>query len=243
MADSARRTLGVIGGLGPLATALFLELVIQMTDAACDQEHLDMVIFNTPSIPDRTRFLLGLSADSPLPGMVRIGRALAADGCHCIAVPCITAHAFYRELSEAVDRPVLHAVRETARHLREAGVSTAGIAATDGTLATGLFQAEFAAVGIRAVVPSPDAQRQVMSIIYDDVKAGRPADLGKFDAVSDELRRGGAEAVVLGCTELSLVKREREIGPGYLDAMEVLAVESVKACGYPLKSRYRRLLA
>jgi aspartate racemase len=243
MDERSRKTLGVIGGLGPLATALFLELVILMTDAACDQEHLDMVIFNSPWVPDRTRFLLGQSLDSPLPPMIDIGRRLSSEGCHCIAVPCITAHAFYRELSEAIDRPILHMVRETARHLKDAGVSAAGICATDGTLAANLFQTELGALGIRSVVPSEAAQRDVMGIIYDDVKAGRPADREKFGAVSAELRRNGAEAIVLGCTELSLVKREAELGAGYLDAMEVLAAESVKACGYPLKSRYGRLLA
>lgn len=242
MADRERRTLGVIGGLGPLATALFLELTVQMTDASSDQEHMDMVLFSTPSTPDRTAFLLGEIKESPVPSMVASGRRLAALGVHRIAIPCVTAHAFHDELEAAIGTPILHMVRDTARHLKEAGVATAGIAATDGTLAVGLFQKELSAVGIRAVVPSPASQRLVMSLIYDDVKAGRPADTIKFEAVSEELRRGGAEAIVLGCTELSQVKREAALGAGYLDAMEVLAAESVLACGYPLKAAYRRLL-
>lgn len=243
MADAGRRTLGVVGGLGPLATALFIELTVQMTDAANDQEHMDMVLFSTPSTPDRTAFLLGRIPDSPVPSMAAAGRRLAALGVHRIAIPCVTAHAFHEELEAAIGVPILHMVRDTARHLQEAGVRTAGVAATDGTIAVGLFQRELAEVGIRAVVPSAASQRLVMSLIYDDVKAGRPADLDRFEDVSGELRRAGAEAIVLGCTELSQVKREAGLGAGYLDAMEVLAAESVKACGYPLKPAYRRLLA
>ena len=243
MDDRGHGSLGVIGGLGPLATAFFLELVIDMTDAARDQEHMDMVLFNTPSIPDRTRYILGESQDNPVPPMIAVGRKLASLGVDFIAIPCITAHAFYDELSAGIYRPILHMVRETARHLQACGVKTAGIAATDGTRRAGLFQKELDAVGIRSVLPTETGQRRIMELIYDDVKAGRPADLIKFATVSDDLRRDGAEAIVLGCTELSLIKRDAAIGSGYLDAMEVLAAESVLACGYPLKSRFRRLLS
>ena len=243
MDDFGRRTLGVIGGLGPLATAFFLELVIDMTDAVRDQDHLDMVLFNTPSIPDRTRFILGESQDNPVPPMVAVGRKLVSLDVDFIAIPCITAHAFYDVLSACIDRPILHMVRETALHLQSCGVKSAGIAATDGTRRAGLFQKELDAVGIHSVLPTESGQRRIMELIYDDVKAGRPADLDKFANVSDELRRDGAEAILLGCTELSLIKRDAAIGHGYLDAMEVLAAQSVLACGYPLKSRFRRLLS
>ena len=242
MTDHARRTLGVIGGLGPLATAFFLELIIEMTDAACDQEHLDMIIYNMPSIPDRTRYILGQSTNNPIIPMISIGQKLVEQDVDCIAIPCITAHYFYDELSRAIKQPIINIVRQTARHLKACGISTAGIAATDGTLAGRLFQQDLEKEGIRSVVPTGEMQRFVMELIYDNIKAGKPADMGKFAAVADELRMKGAEAIILGCTELSLIKRDYAIGAGFLDAMDVLAKASVLSCEHPLKSRYQCLI-
>lgn len=235
--------LGVIGGLGPIATAYFLELVINMTDAACDQDHLDMIIYNTPSTPDRTAFILGRSTASPLTTMIETGRRLVEQGVDYIAIPCITAQYFHRELQDAIDRPIINIIRQTALHLKQNGVKTAGIAATDGTIAGSLFQRELDAQGIRSLAPSAGMQRYVMELIYDNIKAGIPADMDKFNAVSQELRSGGAEAIILGCTELSLIKRDYPIGPGYLDAMEVLAKSSVVSCQAPLKNRFQCLIS
>jgi aspartate racemase len=242
MADVIDMKLGVIGGLGPMATAFFLERVIEMTDAACDQEHLDMIIYNAPSIPDRTRYILGLSKDNPVPPMIRIGRKLVEQGVAWIAIPCITAHYFHSELSEAIGRPIINAIRETASHLSQQGVRIAGVAATDGTLAGRLFQDELAAHDIRCIVPDKQAQQAIMDLIYRDIKAGRAADMEQFAAVTDGLRRKGAESIILGCTELSLIKRDNPIGPGFIDVMDVLAKAAILACGCPLKPEYTNLI-
>jgi aspartate racemase len=234
--------LGVIGGLGPIATAYFMELVIMMTDAHCDQEHLEMVIYNCPSIPDRTRYILGESDDNPIVPMINIGKQLEKQGADYIAIPCITAHYFYDFLEEDIKVPVIHIVKETVLHLKENGVRTVGIAATDGTITSNLFQRELASEGINFILPSDKAQQDIMSLIYGNIKAGQPADMDKFFNVSDELRKNGAEVIILGCTELSLIKRDYSIGAGYLDAMEVLARTSVLSCQGFLKRQYKHLI-
>jgi aspartate racemase len=234
--------LGVIGGLGPIATAYFLELIIKMTDAHCDQEHLEMVIYNFPSIPDRTEYILGIGKDNPVIPMVHIGKQLVAQGVDYIAIPCITAHYFHKSVTEAIKVPVIHIVKETALHLKNSGVKTVGIAATDGTITSKLFQEELSAVGINYVLPSKKSQQDLMDIIYKNVKAGQPVDMDKFFKASDELRENGAEVIILGCTELSLIKRDYSIGAGYLDAMEVLAKASILACQGLLKSQYEYLI-
>lgn len=239
----SRKTLGVIGGLGPLATAHLLEMMVSMTDATTDQEHMEVVVVSTPSTPDRTAYLLDQTKDDPVPSMVASGQKLTALGVHHIAIPCVTSHAFYERLRTAINVPILNMVRDTARHLKEAGVSVVGIAATDGTLKAGLFQTELEALGIKSIIPTAASQGLVMSLIYDDVKAGRVPTLAKFEAVSEELRHKGAETVVLGCTELSQVKRYTSRDLLCLDAMEVLAAESILACGYPLRPEYQNLLS
>ena len=243
MPDSPRKTLGVIGGLGPIATAHFMELVTRMTDAETDQEHLDMIIYSRPSIPDRTGYILDPSKPSPLPEMIRIGNTLARQGAQVIAIPCMTAHYFHRQLSQDIPVPIVHAIHETAAHLKKHGIQRVGIMATDGTIRSGLFQQELQRHGILPIVPGMNAQRCVMHLIYDNIKANRPADMNRFDYVSRELWRGGAQAIILGCTELSMIKRDYPIGSGYLDAMEVLAQRCVLECGARLKPEYQNLIS
>ena len=235
--------LGVIGGLGPIATAYFMELVIRMTDAAVDQEHLPMLIYNCPDIPDRTGYLLGKCADSPLPRMIDLGQRLQREGAACIAIPCVTAHCFHEELVASIEVPIIHAVKETALHLKENGISRVGIMATDGTISTGIFARELEREGLAPIVPSSQRQRDVMHLIYDNIKANLPPEMDRFNAVRDELRAQGAEAIILGCTELSLIKRDHSIGAGFIDAMEVLARCAVLECGAALKEEYRCLIS
>ena len=237
-----KKLLGVIGGLGPIATAYFMELVIRMTDAAADQQHLDMIVYNCPSIPDRTSYILDHTKENPLPRMVEIGRRLQEQGAAYIAIPCITAHYFHADLTRELNVPVIHIVEETVAHLRENGIRRVGIMATDGTVTAGLFQRALEDAGMTAVTPSPARQADVMSLIYDNIKANLPADMDKFAAVERELRGNGAEAIILGCTELSLIKRDYAIGGGFIDAMEVLAQCAILRCGAPLKPEYRCLI-
>ncbi len=243
MPDSQRKTLGIIGGLGPIATAYFMELIIRMTEAGTDQEHLDMIVYNRPSIPDRTGHILDPSKPSPLPEMIRIGNALAEQGAGIIAIPCMTAHYFHRQLSREIHAPIIHAIHEVAAHLKKNGIQRVGIMATDGTIQSGLFQTELRRHGILPIVPGMNAQHCVMHIIYNNIKANRPADMNRFDYVSRELWRGGAQAIILGCTELSLVKRDFPLGGGYIDAMEVLAQRCVIECGGQLKPEYQNLIS
>jgi aspartate racemase len=105
--------LGVIGGLGPIATAYFYELVIQMTSAKVDQEHIEMLIFSKPSIPDRTEYILGKSKENPVHPMIDIGKLLVGMGADHIAIPCITAHYFHDILSEGIGAPIIHIIKET----------------------------------------------------------------------------------------------------------------------------------
>jgi len=235
------KTLGVIGGLGPMATAYFMQLVIDMTDAVTDQEHIPMVIYNCPQIPDRTSYLLGNTSDNPGPQIIECGRKVECAGVDCIAIPCITAHALFPEIEKELDTPVLHAIRETAEYLKKEGIQRVGLEATDGTVQTGVFQKELERQGIEVVLPSKEKQEMIMHIIYNNVKAGRRVDMERFGQVEEELQQKGAEVIILGCTELSMVCRDEKIGHGYLDAMEVLARAAVLRCG-KLKSKYNRLL-
>ncbi|HKL79812.1 MAG TPA: amino acid racemase [Mobilitalea sp.] len=236
------KKLGVIGGLGPIATAYFYELIIKMTEATLDQEHIEMIIFSKPSIPDRTDYILGRSLDSPADSIIKIGKSLAALGAEYIAIPCITAHYFHDTLSEKINTPIIHIIKETVGYLSDRGIRQAGIMATDGTIYSRLFQEELQAMGIEPLVPSERCQSYVTDLIYKDIKSNQPPEMDKFKEVADELKAMGAQVIILGCTELSLIKRDYDIGPGFIDAMEVLAMCSVSLCGGKLKNEYQSLI-
>ena len=97
-------------------------------------------------------------------------------------------------------------------------------------------------MGMEVFLPKREYQESVMELIYEEVKAGRPVDIEKFRRVSTHLREQGAQVIILGCTELSLIKRDHPIGRGYLDVMEILAQRSILRCGGRLKERYRNLI-
>lgn len=237
------KKLGVIGGLGPMATAYFLELVAEMTEAKRDQEHIPLVVSSNPETPDRTRFILGVSDLDPYPYLLKAGRDVKALGAEIITVPCNTAHFFHAKLENDLQLPVIHLIRETAKYLKQAGITKAGIMATDGTVQTGLYQKELLACGIESVVPDSASQEGVMHIIYQNVKAGLPPEMPKFNGIADKLRQNGAQVVILGCTELSVIKRGRRLGSGFIDAMEVMAKEAITRCGAPLKAGYENLIS
>lgn len=222
--------LGVIGGMGPMAGIYFCELVTQKTLASKDGEHIDMVLCSFPRIPDRTAYLLDKSNPSPVDEIVRIGKSLVSQGCTVIAVPCVTSFALYDEYAPEIDAKIIHMPDETALYLKKNGVKKVGIMATDGTVHTGIFQSSCQKQGIVTVVPDEIHQEMVMSVIYDQVKAGAPVDEKMFAEICGHMQAQGAEKIILGCTELSLVFRGKH--PSVcVDAMEVLAVSCIKTIG------------
>lgn len=235
------KKLGVIGGLGPMATAYFLERVTAMTDAKCDQEHIEILIHSKPQIADRTSFIIGKTAESPLPDLLEVGWGLKSAGAEIIAMPCITAHYFQKDLEDGIGLTVINALTKTADYLKNAGISSAGIMATDGTIESQLFQKALAEKGINAIAPSSLSQEKVMEIIYDEVKAGRKINMEKLHAVASELRQNGAEVILLGCTELSIAKKGNMMPAGYLDVLDVLARAAVMSCGR-LKAEFDQLI-
>ncbi|GEN78761.1 cysteate racemase [Actinotalea fermentans] len=234
---SARRLpVGVIGGVGPQATAYFLDMVVRLTQADRDQDHLDMVVLNHASIPDRTAFILGRSTEDPGPVMADDARRLAAFGVDFLVLPCNTAHHFTQEIEAAVAVPLVNIVDETVAEVRRRvpGVGAVGLLATSGTVRAGVYQRAIEAAGARTVLPDDEGQASLMRIIYEQVKAGRPVDLEEFRTLVERVRAQGAEAVVLGCTELSVVAADFDLlaqDRSLVDSLDVLARRTIERAG------------
>lgn len=221
-----RPVLGIIGGVGPLATAYFMEMLIKKTPATTDQEQMPMIVFNDPQIPDRTAYILDHAKANPQPEMTKVAQWLENAGADYLAIACNTAHYFYKAIADAVNVPVVNIMEETTRHIASlygAG-ATVGLMATEGTVKSGVFQDCFERNGMSVITPSVAGERHVMHLIYDCVKANRPYDMEEFLGVAHDLRSRGADAVVVGCTELSVVYADlAETPPWLYDSLDILA--------------------
>ena len=228
--------LGVLGGMGPQATQVFYQFVLDRTDAARDQEHLPAVILSDTGVPDRTAAILSGDTEGVYRRLLDDARLLENCGCTALAIPCNTSHYFVDRLQSEIGVPIIHMLRETAAFLAAPGKKRPGILATDGTIQTGLYQRECAAVGLEAVSPDADTQKLVMSVIYDEIKRGEKGSRDKFAKIDRAIRGLGCDCAVLACTELSVFATYHPLPPFYVDAMAVLAERAVETCGYPLRA-------
>lgn len=227
-----KTVVGILGGLGPAATCYLYQMLIDHTPARRDQDHVDIVISSRASTPDRTAFITGQSTEDPFAVMERDGEMLVKYGATLLAIPCNTAHYFYDRLAAALPVPVLNMPRLTVRDAKAAGCTKLGILATDGTLLSETYQLMCEAEGLAWAVPSPACQRDVMAVIYNQIKQGRRADMRMFGAAASDLQDQGCNMAVLGCTELSLVKRDEKLDPRFfIDSTEVLCRHTLLACG------------
>jgi len=212
-------TLGVLGGMGVQATARFYELLTAMQNVKLEQEYLDVLIYSKSSIPDRTAFITGESQVSPLDALISAAVTLENAGVSLIAMPCVTAHFFYNELAPVVGVPFLDMLEETARYVQESGYTKIGLLATDGTLSCGLFPAVLEKKGIQTITPTEALQGRVGDAIRMIKRGDMPPE--PLSLYAEDLYTRGAEAIVLGCTELGLLPRGGEYV--YIEALEVLA--------------------
>ena len=224
--------IGIIGGMGPMASQLFYKMVTEHTAAERDQDHIDLILLSDASMPDRTGAILSGQYEGPEEQLLADARLLETCGCAAIAITCNTAHFFADRIAGRVGIPILHMIRETASALaRRCPGGTVGVLATDGTIQTGLYQKALEARGLAPWTPPAEIQREVMHQIYDRVKKGLPWDGESWARIEDACRGAGCAAVVLACTELSVIKADQGLADWYVDPMEVLARKVIETAG------------
>ena len=209
--DSAKKVVGIIGGMGPGATALLFQKLIDYTDAKSDSEHIHVIIDNNTSIPDRTTAILA-GEDTP-------------------------AKYIYDVIQKELKVPVINMIAETAKVCLEHGYTKIGILATTGTCNTHTYDKELQKFGIEAIYPDEEGQNKVMEIIYDQVKAGRKIDASIIDQTLKKMAAKGAQAFILGCTELPFAIKNGDFGYHFLDSLDILAKKTIELAGYCLKNK------
>jgi aspartate racemase len=232
-----QRTIGVLGGMGPAATAHFFQLLVNRTAAGKDQEHVPTLVWSDPGVPSRAEAILGIGP-SPLPMLLRGVRILEEGGADLFVMPCITAHYWAEEIGAHARIPFVNLLHVTRRSL--AGMSpvprTVGVIATSGTLKTRLFDAILARQGIRVLAPSDRDQTRFMAAVFGESGIKAQGDLRRCRAsivrIARRLIERGAEAIIAGCTEVPLVLRQHDLQVPLVDPMRLGAEACIAKAGF-----------
>lgn len=227
------KKLGIIGGMGSQATAYFFNRIVENTEATNDQEHIDIILLNHSTLPDRTKTILSGNYTEFVDNIVKDAKILEKLGVSNIAIPCNTSHFFYDFIQQKVNVPIINMVKETIKYIVKSNpdIKKIGIMATDGTIYTKIYETECKLNCIEPVLPSNESQKIVTDIIYNEIKNGLKGSLDKFMTVVNELKSKDCEFIILACTELSYFK-EYQLIPDYcIDSMDILVMKSIELSG------------
>lgn len=225
------KKIGIIGGMGPMATVDLMQKIIASTKASSDQEHIHILVDNNTEIPDRTAAILG-KGPSPVFEMVRAGLDLEKMGADVLVMACNTAHYFLPQIQPFFHIPVLNMIEEAARHCARQKIECVALLASKGTYSAGIYETTFQKAGIRMIIPEEAEQQAVQDMIYEGVKAGNPSyDCSKVEDALTRMGNAGAQAFVMGCTEIPLAVSMYHIAGHYIDSTQILAEEAVRFVG------------
>jgi aspartate racemase len=225
--------IGVLGGMGPLATIDFMHKLLNATPASIDQDHVPVIVSSIPQVPDRTAAFRGEGV-SPLAAMVASGQRLARAGAGLVVIPCNTAHLWFEKIQIALDLPMLHLVDAALEDAVDSVGSggTIGLLCTDATLASGLYmnRARQGGADVRVQWALPTAS-EMMDLVMPGIDAVKAGDLSRgrelLEAAALALVKRGAQALVLGCTEIPLVLARSNVSVPVIDATASLARRAV----------------
>lgn len=225
---NTEKIVGVIGGMGPEATVEFLRRLVAGTPAEDDADHLHVLVDNNPKVLSRIKALIDGDGADPTPVLVQMAQKLEAGGADFLVVPCNTAHHYLPAIRKAVRIPVLDVIDLTIAKLRalEPNPSRIGILSSPAVRLVGLFATRLSDAGYEAVFPSEEDEAKLFATIKS-LKAGRVGDQRGYDAIARRLSEGGADALLVACTELSLMFAPPSRGPLF-DTLDLLVEATIR---------------
>ena len=218
--------IGIIGGLGPLATVKFMEMLEKRLKNY--NKEYEITIINDPTTPDRTSYILDNNKDNPINSILNMVKKLENFNSDILVMPCNTASYFYKEITDNTNLLFINIVKETVDYLNKINIKKVGLLATDGTIKSKIYEDLLNNYNIELIIPNKYDKNIISSIIYDGIKSGKNIDLKKFYDVLNDLKNLGCEKIILGCTELSVLKELYNLNDKILvDAMEILADNTI----------------
>ena len=227
------KRLGVLGGMGPAASAEFMVRLVAQTPAKRDQDHIPTILWSDNTVPDRSTSMRN-GDNKPLPYLLSGIQGLVSSGCNLIVIPCNTAHLWFKEMEKQASwhARIVHIVDSVADALRDVNVidSKIGVMGTQATVELGLYQYRLNKLGWDCIVPTKLEMDTLVQPAIDLIKSGdmsRAYDM--FMVVIDSLIARGATAVVLGCTEIPLaVNQNRRDAVPLINSIDSLVKSAIK---------------
>ena len=224
--------LGVLGGMGPLATADFLRKLVRKTPATIDQQHIPVLLYGDCTIPDRTASIVS-GGPSPLPQLLEGIRFLNDHGAKAICIPCNSAHCWFEQMEAVSAAPLIHIVRASAEQVKRKNpaATRVGVLSTAGTHRMGMYRSTLAELGYTVITPTAEEFETFISPAIAMNKANQWVEAeSKYDAATQALVDRGAEVIILGCTEIPFgMERQVRANPSrFVDSNDAL-VEAVVA--------------
>ncbi|MBV5297042.1 MAG: amino acid racemase [Rhodoferax sp.] len=199
--------IGVLGGMGPSATVDFMDKVIRLTPASRDQDHLPMIVLNSPQIPDRSSAILGNGPD-PLPILLAGIDLLNKIGVGVVAIPCNSSHHWYSQMAERSHAPIIHIADACVLAVPTSPGTQVAIFATRGALKSGFYQQALRQRGIDFLIPDSDTGQDEIDACIRAVKAGQIEEGSRqLDMAMVMSAKAGANAIIMGCTEIPIASR------------------------------------
>lgn len=231
------KTIGILGGMGPLATADLFKKIVTLTEAERDNDHIGIIVENNTKIPDRTDYIIN-NGDDPTKYMIKSAIRLEMMGVDVIVMPCNTAHYFYDEIVKYIDIPLINMIVETAKYTKQLypDIKKIGLLATTGTCTSRIYDKVFDEYNIELVKPRENHQKHVTELIYDIKKGKIDIDLTNFYSALKELKKQEAQVFILGCTELPVAFQMFNIDEKYIDPTKILACSAIGFVGKKVKS-------
>ncbi|MGL4796778.1 MAG: aspartate/glutamate racemase family protein [Paraclostridium sp.] len=225
------KKVGILGGMGPLATVDLFNKIVIMTNANCDNDHIHILIDNNTEIPDRTSFILG-DGEDPTPELIKSATTLESMGADFIVIPCNTAHHFYKFVQDSVSIPVINMIEETAKFIVNMNLNSnkVGLISTTGTIFSGVYDTMFKKYNLEIVKPDTKGQQVIMDLIYGVKEGNTDFDLNSIYKVLENLSDSGCSYVILGCTELPVAFQTLDIKGDFIDPTRILAQAAIDSC-------------
>lgn len=224
------KILGIIGGMGPLATVKFFENIVLLTRANRDQDHIHILIDNNTSIPDRTDYILGIDKENPKNELIKSAKNLQLMGANYLVMPCNTAHKFYDEIVKEVNIPFLNMIEETAKSIKRQNphIKKIGLLSTEGTIKSKIYDHIFERYNMKITNLSREKQKYITELIYNIKKGIHQKNINKVYEAIEELKEKDVEIIIAGCTEVSVAMDIYNIDENIIDPMEILSIRAIE---------------
>lgn len=231
------KTLGIIGGMGPLATVKLFKKIVLKTDADCDQEHIHILIDNNTQIPSRPNFIMDSRNENPKHELIKSAKKLESIGADFLVMPCNTAHYFYNDIIEVINIPFLNMIDLTLKHLEEnyPYIRKIGLLSTEGTIQAKIYDQVFKSSHIEILKPDVKEQSYINDLISSVKQGITDHNLNSFYETIDNMNNQGVELFIAACTEISVALDLYELKGTFLDPLDILTSNAIKLSGRQIK--------